>query len=125
MNFVTDFLPILNIVLAIGLVIGGFFALRKGYSREAGEAQERLIDALEKEVASVRREVDDLKRERSTQDNVIKTIRYLLKSYGLRISITGDMVTVNDGSGQSKTTRVQHPASVKPIVTPDEDNDAG
>lgn len=122
MNFVTDFLPVLNIVLAIGLVIGGFFALRKGYSREAGEAQERLIGALEKEIDHLRREVDDLKRERSTQDNVIKTIRYLLKQYGLKVVIAGDLVTLDDGS-KSKTTRVKPPAPVQPITQADEDDE--
>lgn len=124
MNFVNEFLPFLNVILAVGLVVGGFFALRKGYSREAGEAQERLIDALEKEVASVRREVEDLKRERSTQDNVIKTIRYLLKQYGLKVTIAGNVVTIDDGAGMSKTTRVQQPAPIKPLTITDEDNDA-
>ena len=123
MNFVADFLPVLNIVLAIGLVVGGIFAWRKGYSKEAGEAQERLIDALEKEVAVVRREVDDLKRERSTQDNVIKTIRYLLKQYGLKVTIgPGDVVTIDDSTGNRKSTRVQQPAPVKPIVPGDDDD---
>lgn len=124
MNFVNDFLPVLNVVLAIGLIVGGFFALRKGYSKEAGEAQERLIGALEKEVATVRREVEDLKRERSTQDNVIKTIRYLLKEYGLKVTITGDVVTINDGSGNRKTTRIHPPAPVKPLAPEDDDTDA-
>lgn len=124
MNFVTNFLSVLNIVLAIGLAVGGLVAWRKGYSKEAGEAQERLIDALEKEVAVVRREMDDLKRERSTQDNVIKTIRYLLKQYGLKVTIgPGDVVTIDDSSGNRKTTRVQQPAPIKPIGSADGDDD--
>lgn len=121
---IQDFLPILNIVLLIGLAIGGIFAFKKGYSQEAGRIQESTIDALKEEVASLRRKVDDLERERATQDRVIATIRYALKSQGLRITIQGDFVTLNDASGKSKTTRIQPQAPVNQIAPDDDDSDA-
>lgn len=107
MSFVQDYLPLLNIVLLVGLFVGGAIAWRRGYRQETNAIQESTIEALKEEVASLRRKVDDLERERSTQDQVIATIRYLLKQYGLRVTISGDVVTVNDSLGKSKITRIQ------------------
>lgn len=107
MSFLQDFLPILNIVLLVCLFIGGIFAWRRGYSQESNAIQASVIDALKEEVESLRRKVDDLEKERSTQDQVIASIRYLLKTYGLRITIAGDVVTINDAAGKSKITRIQ------------------
>lgn len=116
-----DFLPWLNIVLLIALAGGGIMAYRKGYSQESGVIQERVIDALKEEVAALRSKVDDLDKERAVQDQVIATIRYLLKSHGLRITISGDVVTLQDTSGNSKSTRVQGKAPVTPLVVNDDD----
>ncbi len=118
MSFIQNYLPILNIVLLVGLTLGGILAVRKGFFQEAGQIQETALDALEKEVASLRRKVDDLEKERSTQDQVIATIRYLLKQYGLRITIAGDVVTVSDSAGKSKFTRIQK----LPVKSPDDDD---
>lgn len=120
MNFIQDFLPVLNIVLLVCLFIGGIFAWRRGYSQESNAIQASVIDALKEEVESLRRKVDDLEKERSTQDQVIASIRYLLKTYGLRITIAGDVVTINDSAGKSKITRIPK-ASAKPA--PDDDDD--
>jgi hypothetical protein len=119
-----DFLPYLNIVLMVCLAIGGFFAWKKGYSQESGAIQESVIVALKEEVAAVRRKVDDLEKERATQDRVIATIRYVLKQYNLRVTIQGDVVTINDNVGKSKSMRVQEQAIVKPIMPSGDDDDA-
>lgn len=118
-----DFLPVLNMVLLVGLTIGGFFAFKRGYSKETGEIQERVIDALKDEVSVLHSKVDDLEKERATQDRVIATIRYALRQYGLKVTIAGDFVTLNDMHGQSKTTRIQQPAAVKPLPIVDDDSD--
>lgn len=118
-----EFLPILNIVLLIGLTIGGFFAFKRGYSKETGEIQERVIAALKEEMGILHSKVDDLEKERATQDRVIATIRYALRQYGLKVTIAGDFVTLNDSHGQSKTTRIQQPAPVKSLPVVDDDSD--
>lgn len=123
---VQNFLPYLNIVLMICLAVGGFVAWRKGYSQESNTIQVSTIDALKEEVASLRRKVDDLEKERSTQDRVIATIRYALKSQGLRVTIEGDFVTLRDTTGKSKVTRIQERLMVQPVPAPeDDDSDAG
>lgn len=117
----SDLLPILNMVLLIAACAGGIWAFKQGYSNEAGKLQESLVGALKDEVAALRRKVDDLDKERSTQDRVIATIRYALRQFGLKVVISGDFVTIQDSSGKTKTTHVQDRAVVKPIV-PDEDD---
>lgn len=117
-----DFLPTLNLVLLVCLAVGGFFAFKKGYSRETGEIQERVITALKEEVATLHTKVDDLERERATQDRVIATIRYALRQYNLKVTIAGDFVTVNDAAGKSKTVQIQ-PAQVKPLTVQADDDD--
>ncbi len=122
---IQDFLPYLNIVLMICLAIGGFFAWRKGYSQESNAIQVSTIDALKEEVASLRRKVDDLEKERSTQDRVIATIRYALRQYGLRVTIAGDFVTLADTSGKSKTTPVRAgPTPITSLMGTDDDDDS-
>lgn len=122
---IQDFLPYLNIILMIALTVGGIFAYRKGYSQESGIIQERVIAALKEEVSALRSKVDDLERERATQDRVIATIRYALKDHGLSVTISGGFVTLRDGVGKSKTTRIQGKAQVKPIAPTIEDDDNG
>lgn len=111
-------------LLTLLLSIGGFFTLRRGASKQAQEVADRVIAGLTAEVDTLRRRIDDLEKERSTQDNVIKTIRYLLKQYDLKVTIgPGDMVTISDSNGNRKSTRVQQPAPIKPIAQPTDDDE--
>lgn len=106
MNFL-DVLPYLSSVLAIGLTIGGVFALRSGYSKAAAEIQSGVIDALKEEVGALRRKVEDLEKDRSVQDRAMSTIRYALKQYGLRVIINGEYITLEDNTGKRKVTRIK------------------
>lgn len=123
MNF-NDISPWINVgylILLGGLVVGGLFAMRKGYNKETQEAMARLNASLDGEIKVLRRRVDDLEHERSTQDRVIATIRRVLKEYGLRITIQGDVVTINDGAGHRKSATVQSHATIKPLVASDDE----
>jgi hypothetical protein len=120
---IADFLPILNIVLLVAACVGGFWAFKQGYSNEAGKIQEGVIGALKDEVATLRRKVDDLEKERSTQDRVIATIRYALRQFGLKVIISGDFVSIQDATGKTKTTHVQDRAIVKPLVSTEDDDE--
>ena len=121
---IQDFLPYLNIVLMICLAIGGVVAWRKGYSQESNAIQISTIDALKEEVASLRRKVDDLEKERSTQDRVIATIRYALKQSGTHITIAGDFVTLSSRSSKDRVVRIQDKLPVQINLSEDEESDA-
>lgn len=122
----TEISPLLNIVyliLIIGGIIGGIFAIRKNRTREVQEAMERLNNTLNGEISVLRRRVDDLEKERATQDRVIATIRYALKNYNLHVTISGDYVTLRDATGKSLTTPVQDRAKVAPLPVGSEDDE--
>lgn len=110
-----DFLPYLNIVLTVFLAFGGFFAWRKGYSQESVAIQERVILALKEEIATLRNKVDDLEKERSTQDRVIAAIRYTLREENLSVTIKGDFVTMrNSNTGARKVARIDRLTVLSP-----------
>lgn len=114
-----DFLPYLNIVLMVCLAIGGFFAWKKGYSQESGVIQERVILALKEEIATLRNKVDDLEKERGTQDRVIAAIRYTLREENLSVTIERDFVTV-----RNSTTGARKVASIDRLkILPHEEED--
>lgn len=120
-----EFSSTLNVVLTVCMVVGGIFALRKGIFQTSNNLQQTTIETLQAEVASLRRKMDDMDKERATQDRVIATIRYALKSRGLRIIIQGDYVTLKDNTGKSLTTPIQDRAQVQPLHdTEDEEDDS-
>ena len=121
MDMLSGIQPLLDILMTLGVIAAAVYMFRRGWSKETAETQRRLIEALEKEVALLRREVENLKNERSTQDRTISTIRYALKQYGMKIIINGDFVTVHDGAGTSKVTRIHQPPKT---VASEEDDTA-
>jgi len=123
LNNAQTLLDIVYMVLLGGIVVGGIFAFRHGSTKETQEAMQRLNNTLDGEVATLRRRVDDLERERATQDRVIATIRYALKSRGLHITISGDFVQLRDATGKTITTPIQDRAKVAPIAQTDDEND--
>lgn len=116
-------IDIVYMVLLGGIVVGGIFAFRHGSTKETQDAMKQLNETLDGEITALRRRVDDLEKERATQDRVIATIRYALKAKGLRVVISGDFVTLSEvASGKSMTVPVQDRASVLPIVPTDDAN---
>lgn len=112
----SDLLPWLSTLLSIGTLVGGFFfAFRRGRSKEAQAIEARVIAGLEKEVKVLRDKVEDLEKERATQDSVLSTIRYALKQYNLKITIESDVVTVENQRGQRKITPIRTHQSIDEI----------
>lgn len=108
MEQIANFLPWIGTILGIGVSIGVLLvAIRGGYSKAAGEVQERVISALKEEVEGLHRQVDSLEKDRDRQDEILSTIRYAIKQRGLKIVIDGDFVTLSDSTGKSKVTRIQ------------------
>lgn len=113
------------LILAIAAIVGALFVFKRGAAKATNEAMELLNDTLNKEIVALRRRVDDLEKERATQDRVIATIRYALKQYRLKITIAGDVVTIHAPNGTSQSVPVQDRAQIKPILTgTSEDEDA-
>ena len=94
-----NFLSILNLVLAIGTVIGGVMAYRHGFTRTANEVQERVIHALTSELSALTARIESMEKENIRLHQIIATICAALKRRGIAVTIEGDMVNIHDQSG--------------------------
>jgi uncharacterized protein (UPF0335 family) len=92
-------LSILNLVLAIGTVIGGVMAYRHGFTRTANEVQERVISALNSELAALTSRIESMEKENIRLHQIIATICAALKRRGVAVTIEGDMVNIHDQAG--------------------------
>lgn len=112
-----DFYTILSVIsmlLTVCGILGGFWAFRNGMTKTANEVQERVIHALETEMQSMRQRLDDMKDENTRLRLIIETICAALKSYGMLITIDGDMVSIRDISSGGTTTARIHTAPPTP-----------
>jgi hypothetical protein len=86
-------LSIISTILAIGAIIGTILAYLQGTK---GHIQERAINAMEQEIASLKRRLDDMEQENKRLEQIIATICEALKKRGLNVTIDGNIVTVSD-----------------------------
>lgn len=98
---------ITNIVIALGTLAGGYIAFRHGFNKQASEIQERVIDALETEMNTLRVKINTLEKDNEHLRKIIDLITQALNTRGWKITIDGDIVSVNDNSGGSHTGRIQ------------------
>jgi len=104
----SDILSILNLVLCIGLAVGGFAAFRHGFTRTANEVQERVIHALESEISALKDRLDELEKENARLTHVIATIRVAMRRRGFLVSVAGELVSIRDRAGKlTQTTRIR------------------
>ena len=95
----SNFLSILNLVLLIATTLGGILAFRHGFTRTANEVQERVIAALNSELAALASRVESMEKENVRLHQIIATICAALKRRGIAVTIQGDMVNIHDQSG--------------------------
>jgi hypothetical protein len=102
----TTFLSVLSVVLTICVAIGGFFALRHGYSQTTTDVQAKVIDALKAQNESQELQIATCEKEIARLKRVVATIQLALKRRGLQIEISGDEITIVDKQG-NRTHTVQ------------------
>lgn len=92
--------------LAIGLAVtlGMVFAFRTSMSKTAQEIQDRVIEALEKQINSLQDKIAELEKENALHKQTLGLIRSALRKRGLIISIDGDLITINDIGGNTSYT---------------------
>ncbi len=100
-------LSLLNLLITLGVVIGGFVAYHYGFSHTANEVQDRVIHALESEIQALHDRIAALEKENMRLSQTIATICTALKQSGVRITIDGDIVSIYDYSARrSYNTRI-------------------
>lgn len=88
--------------------------MKQGYSKASGEAQDRVISALQTEMALMKDRIADLEKRNIELNHVQETIVSALDQEGYKITIDGDMVTVVDRQGARNNLR-RRATPIQPI----------
>lgn len=95
-DIVTYVIPYINTILAIMLGIGMFVSLRGGYSKQAGEIQEKVIAALKEQIEALERHVESDKEEITKLKLVFEALQYTLRQRGIEMVMNGETITLTD-----------------------------
>ena len=96
----TSILTIANLVVAIGIIIGGYIAIRSSMGRASSEIQERIRQALHDENELLQARVKRLETENKRLNKlVLLVVNVLKKTHGITLEINEDMITLRDASG--------------------------
>lgn len=94
------------------VVIGAFFASRfmakNNVSEATNQAQNDAILAMQEEIASLRRKVEDINKDKIRLEQTIDTICAALKIRGMVITIQGELIHIEDKNGKTTTTRIKY-----------------
>lgn len=102
------FLPILDLVLVIGLFIGGFFAIRTGFAGKTSEMQEKAIEAQNTQIDVLEKQIAACEKKVARLEGAFDSLAILLKRYALHIEINGETVTlIDEQSKRSQTVQIR------------------
>ncbi len=107
MNTWNDLASIGNILVGPLVLVGGYIALRSGKTRTSGQLQSQAIEALQAEVTSLNRRMQDLEKENTHLQHLLSLIKTALGKRGLLISIDGDLLTISDGHHKCSYSAIQ------------------
>jgi hypothetical protein len=96
-------LSIVSMVLTIGGLLGGIWAFKNGITRTATEVQERVINAMQQEIAILHLRIGDLERENRRLEQILSIICVALRQHGYTINVDGNFVTVSHGHESQST----------------------
>jgi len=98
---------ILSFIVSIGVAWMVARTLAKSQVGDAtNQAQNEAIKAMEEEIKSIRRKIEDLTKEKNKLEQTIDTICAALRIRGLVITIQGEIVHIEDRNGKTTTTRI-------------------
>lgn len=115
---INDILPWLSLFFTACIGVGGFVAYRFSYNKTSGEIQERVISALKAETETLRSQVEGCEKEISRLKGIIETVQEALSKEGIRITIDGEMVMIQDDHQKKAYTRTPRSRTKKPEATP-------
>jgi FtsZ-binding cell division protein ZapB len=105
MTFLNQIAPVLQAILLLATMAGGVFVFRN--SKKAGivQIQSDTIIAMQQQIDALKTGQEALQKENSHLQYVIETISEALKQKNIFITVSGEMVTIEDAKGQSSTMR--------------------
>ena len=100
MTTFTSVLTIVNLVIVIGLMLGGYIAIRSGVARSGQEIQERIKQAFKDENELLQSRVKRLEAENKRLNSLMQlVVAALKKTHGINLEISEDMILYRDASG--------------------------
>lgn len=105
---------VVNTVLLIALFFGGIFAFRSGKRQAVVNIQRETIDAQNQRIDAFEGKLKDLEKENEHLKFIIETIQAALQAQGIAVTISGDLVTIRDQSGNISNMLRKPPISVIP-----------
>lgn len=103
MNYLNQFVPVLQTLLAISAIVGALFVARNAKKAGIIQIQDQTIEALQQQINAIKDKQDSLSRENEHLRYIIETISKSLKQKGILITIDGEMVTLTDAHGSSSS----------------------
>lgn len=103
----SNFLPVLSIVVSICVVIGGFIAFRSGYASTTADVQDKVITALKIQIEALEKQVDTSAKEITKLKRVMITIQSVLTQRGLHITVDDETITLREDASKQTTTTIQ------------------
>jgi len=100
----SSFLSILSPVLAICILIGGFFAFRSGYSNATTETQAKLIEIFKVQIETLEKQVAHDTKEITRLKSTVVTIQKVLDQRGMHITVEDDSVVFKEDLNKQTTT---------------------
>lgn len=94
-------------IASIVAVVSARSTTKVNMNDQANKAQNDAIQAMQEEIASLRRKIDDAKQDNTRLKRVIDTIRIALEKRGLTITISDDAIDIESGN-KSTTIRIQN-----------------
>jgi uncharacterized protein YlxW (UPF0749 family) len=101
----SQWLGIINFFLIICSSIGGYYAFRQAKRENVIRLKNETIDALNERIDTLEEKLKELQADNEAQKHIIETIKELLASRNISISIDGDIVTIKDSEGSHSVRR--------------------
>lgn len=103
--FLGQIAPLLQATLLLAAMAGGVFVFRN--SKKAGivQIQSDTIIAMQQNLETLKTNQETLQKENIHLQYVIETISAALKQKGIIITISGEMITLQDAKGQTSSMR--------------------
>lgn len=89
-------LSVISLIVSVGMAIGTVFAFRSGYIQATSSIHEKVIDALQDQVATLEKQLEQQQKRSDRQELEMQAMREALKDEGIYITVDGEKVTIKD-----------------------------
>jgi len=105
-----DTVSFLTALFAVFVSVGGFLALRQGYSKQLGALQVGVIEAQERRDKIQKEQIADCTRKVQRMERAFRVLQKAFKRRGITIEIDGDTIyLIDEQRGPEKRLSIQIP----------------